>query len=216
INIAHRDLGTHNIVYSRVSDKVIFTQFFSSYFQEKGTITNYRDILKTNTVNLPEDVYDDKKDPFKMDVFLLGVVCYFIISKGNMLKNDSDGIPVWIEIEGVDPKINSWLEKALSFDSHKRYENALEMLEEFNKINEITSQNGFNYLVSELNKGNFLNNKNYKDLFMLSIMDDVDDKNNKETQNYCRYKINYKDRVCVVKWWNPLHMDEKNISDCRK
>ncbi|SSP30064.1 serine/threonine protein kinase [Acinetobacter pittii] len=216
INIAHRDLGTHNIVYSRVSDKVIFTQFFSSYFQEKGTITNYRDILKTNTVNLPEDVYDDKKDPFKMDVFLLGVVCYFIISKGNMLKNDSDGIPVWIEIEGVDAKINSWLEKALSFDSHKRYENALEMLEEFNKINEITSQNGFNYLVSELNKGNFLNNKNYKDLFMLSIMDVVDDKNNKETQNYCRYKINYKDRVCVVKWWNPLHMDEKNISDCRK
>ena len=88
ISISHRDLGVHNVFYSKESDKIIFSQFFSSYFKEKGTISDYRSMLKTNTLNLPEDVYDDSKDPFRMDVFLLGVICYFIISKGNSFMID--------------------------------------------------------------------------------------------------------------------------------
>lgn len=216
INISHRDLGIHNVFYSKVSDRIIFSQFFSAYFKEKGTIADYRELLKTNTINLPEDVYDDKKDPFKMDVFLLGVICYFILSKGNILKSDTDGIPVFIEDENINDEISKWLKKSLSFDSCERFENADIMLQEFNKVTNINIENGFNYLFSELQKGNFLNNKNFKELYKLSIVDVIEDENNKESPNYSRFKIDYLGKTCVVKWWNPMYVDENNLADCRR
>lgn len=216
IDISHRDLGIHNVYYSKVSDRIIFSQFFSAYFKEKGTISDYREILKTNTINLPEDVYDDKKDPFKMDVFLLGVICYFILSKGNILKTDTDGIPVFVEDENINEKISEWLKKSLSFDSNERFENADLMLQEFNKVTSINLESGFNYLYNELQKGNFLNNKSFKELYTLSIINSIEDENNKESANYSRFKIDYLGKTCVVKWWNPMYVDENNLADCRR
>lgn len=216
IDISHRDFGIHNVYYSKVSDRIIFSQFFSAYFKEKGTISDYRDILKTNTINLPEDVYDDKKDPFRMDVFLLGVICYFILSKGNILKTDTDGIPVFIEDENINEKVSEWLKKSLSFDSSERFENADLMLQEFNKVTSINLESGFNYLYNQLQKGNFLNNKSFKELYTLSIINSIEDENNKESANYSRFKIDYLGKTCVVKWWNPMYVDENNLADCRR
>ena len=77
-------------------------------------------------------------------------------------------------------------------------------------------ESGFNYLYNELQKGNFLNNKSFKELYTLSIINSIEDENNKESANYSRFKIDYLGKTCVVKWWNPMYVDENNLADCRR
>ena len=215
LNICHRDLTTDNIWYSKASDKIIFSQFSSSFFEERGTISDYRDKIKTQTISIPEEYYDDIKDPFRIDVFSLGVICYFILSKGYNLKTDGDNIPLYIELPDYNNEINLWIETSLNITPTERYANAYEMLNEFNKIAQPIREDSSKYIYNEIINSGIISEKSLMDIFLLSN-NKIEDANNCQENNYGRFKIEYKNKICVLKFWIGINIDEKKLSECRK
>lgn len=130
VNIAHRDLGQDCIWASPT--KVSFSGFMSATLPNSKTIRERLPILKSNRILLPEHELDDlHTDPYRQDVFLIGVAAHMIAYGENPILNS--GIPDWNEKEGFN-QYHPWFQKALSWDPSDRYANASEMLDAFNDV----------------------------------------------------------------------------------
>ncbi|EIM63198.1 AAA domain-containing protein [Desulfobacter postgatei] len=129
-NVAHRDLGQDCIWASPT--KISFSGFMSATLPNNRTIRQRLPILQSNRIILPEHELDGlKTDPFKQDVFLLGVAAH-LIAFGEKPDLD-DGVPEWKKKENFE-EYHQWFEKALSWEPSDRFSNAKEMLDAFNEI----------------------------------------------------------------------------------
>jgi serine/threonine protein kinase len=134
-NVAHRDLGQDCIWASPT--KISFSGFMSATLPNNQTIRQRLPILKSNRITLPEHKFGVETDPFKQDVFLLGVAAH-LIAFGKQ-PDIEDGVPDWKK-QGHFEEYHQWFEKALSWDPSDRFSNAKEMLDTINEIS--IDQNG--------------------------------------------------------------------------
>ena len=135
-NIAHRDLGQDCIWASPT--KVSFSGFMSATLPNSKTIRERLPILKSNRILLPEHEMDDlQTDPYRQDVFLLGVAAHLIAFRENPTLNS--GIPDWTEKNSFN-QYHTWFQKALSWDPSDRYANAREMLDAFDEVDQVNNE----------------------------------------------------------------------------
>lgn len=136
LGIGHRDIDPHNLWYAGEQKSIVVSGFGAAFFPERGTLSDFRKLLQSSNIELPEDALasgDEVADPFKLDVFMLAVVAYKICFDGKSLRK-SDGVPEWVlpEKDIFDGSLNKWFEKSLAWDPDDRFENADDMLSEFN------------------------------------------------------------------------------------
>ncbi|HFJ4328374.1 TPA: AAA domain-containing protein [Serratia liquefaciens] len=136
LNIAHRDVDPHNLWYANNHDSILASGFGAAFFPETGTVAEHRKLLQSSPVALPEDAMCEGEiiDAFRIDVFLLASVAYQICF--NQKLEQVDGVPEWTTPvnDPFDGLLNSWFEKALSWDAVDRFEGAPSMLAEFNSL----------------------------------------------------------------------------------
>ncbi|MDE1496923.1 NERD domain-containing protein [Xenorhabdus bovienii] len=136
LNIAHRDVDPHNLWYANNHGSILASGFGAAFFPETGTVAEHRKLLQSSPVALPEDAMCEGEiiDAFRIDVFLLASVAYQICF--NQKLERLDGVPEWTPPvnDPFDGLLNSWFEKALSWDAAERFEGAHSMLAEFNAL----------------------------------------------------------------------------------
>ena len=110
----------------------------TAFFPEVATVGGIRDLIRAGSVCIPEDVKGigegAPSDPFRRDVYLLGVIAYYLLYLTWPQKQGE--IAVWTEPEQdpYGPEIGKWLAKALELLAADRYANARVMLEALNAI----------------------------------------------------------------------------------
>lgn len=136
LNIAHRDVDPHNLWYANNHGSILASGFGAAFFPETGTVAEHRKLLQSSPVALPEDAMCEGEiiDAFRIDVFLLASVAYQICF--NQKLEQVDGVPEWTPPvnDPFDGLLNSWFEKALSWDALERFDGAHSMLGEFNSL----------------------------------------------------------------------------------
>jgi len=142
LGIAHRDIGLHNLWHASDNKSVVLSGLSASFFPERGTINELRELLQGSNIRLPEDemrMDGDIFDPFKQDVFMLAAVAYRVLFPESTLPLDAQKILHWQEpiSDAYSGTVSQWLQKALSWDPSARFANAAEQLA---ALNEITKQ----------------------------------------------------------------------------
>lgn len=136
LNIAHRDVDPHNLWYANNHGSILASGFGAAFFPETGTVAEHRKLLQSSPVALPEDAMYEGEiiDAFRIDVFLLASVAYQICF--NQKLEQVDGVPEWTPPvnDPFDRLLDTWFEKALSWDAAERFEGAHSMLAEFNAL----------------------------------------------------------------------------------
>lgn len=142
IQVAHRDISLERLWYDKISQCVLVSGFITSKFAEvegnKSVSDVYKDFLSTSI--LPFEVIDNLKDnidPYRIDVFQLGVICYEVLFGEKIyISNKDDDYIEWVEPENKesDEKINNWLKKSIELVPEDRYKSVSEMLLIFNEI----------------------------------------------------------------------------------
>jgi len=164
LGLGHRDIDPHNLWYANDQKSIIVSGFATAFFPENGTVSDFRKILQSSYLKLPEDVLlndGELRDPFRQDVFMLASVAYSLCFDGQAIPKE-DGIPEWAEPEDdeFEGKLFPWFEKALAWDPSLRFENANDLLSAFNVATKSTAkvfddaQDIFNSLMSS----NFVKN----------------------------------------------------------
>ncbi|EME8862487.1 AAA family ATPase, partial [Enterobacter mori] len=132
----HRDVDPHNLWYANNHGSILASGFGAAFFPETGTVAEHRKLLQSSPVALPEDAMCEGEiiDAFRIDVFLLASVAYQICF--NQKLEQVDGVPEWTPPvnDPFDGLLNSWFEKALSWDALERFDGAHSMLGEFNSL----------------------------------------------------------------------------------
>lgn len=132
LNVAHRDVGAHCLWVDRPA-KVIISGLPAAYYPAMATVAEFRDRVKVERSNLPEDVgLSQECSPYQRDVYMLGVLAHLILFGERPPK--ANGVFAWAkraddQYEGV---YDSVLAKALSIEPRERFANAREMLEATN------------------------------------------------------------------------------------
>lgn len=88
------------------------------------------------------------------------------------------------------------------------------MLNEFNKIAQPIREDSSKYIYNEIINSGIISEKSLMDIFLLSN-NKIEDANNCQENNYGRFKIEYKNKICVLGWIG-INIDEKKLSECRK
>ncbi|PBJ10758.1 AAA domain-containing protein [Pseudomonas sp. ACN5] len=134
--VAHRDVSDHSLWFERPS-KVSISGFLTAYFPEAGTVGPLRDNLRAGKALLPEDSEigrGEVSDPFRRDVYLLGVAAYHLLFL--RLPRLDDGIFLWepTEVSECDSNVSAWFEQALEMIPSERFANARAMLDALNSL----------------------------------------------------------------------------------
>ncbi|MBN7283994.1 MULTISPECIES: AAA domain-containing protein [Vibrio] len=136
LNIAHRDVDPHNLWYADNHQSILASGFGAAFFPETGTVSDYRKLLQSSSIALPEDEMCEGEiiDAFRIDVFLLASVAYQICF--NQKLDQTDSVPEWTPPvnDTFDGLLTKWFEKSLSWDASERFEGAHVMLTEFNAL----------------------------------------------------------------------------------
>lgn len=132
LNVAHRDIGAHCVWVERPA-KVIISGFSAAYYPSTQTVGTFRNKVKVERSNLPEDIGLSKEvTPYHRDVYALGVLSHLILF-GERPPKVSD-VFTW-ERRATDPydgRFDEILTRALSVQPQERYENARHMLDAIN------------------------------------------------------------------------------------
>ncbi len=129
--VAHRDVSDHSLWLERPS-KVSISGFLTAYFPEAETVGPLRDTLRAGKTVLPEDSEigaGEPSDPFRRDVYLLGVVLHHVLFL--RLPRQEDELFLWeppTDVECV-PELAAWFSRALNLIPTERFANARAMLE---------------------------------------------------------------------------------------
>lgn len=132
-NVAHRDLASHSVWFSP-NGSVLISGFTASYFPEQGTVGAQRELLQVSSFQTPEDAFNDpNSDPFRRDVFCLGRIAHQLLL-GERPDEDA-GVSLYSPAAKprLDEPLSTWLATALEWEPLKRYANARDLLEEFNR-----------------------------------------------------------------------------------
>jgi len=134
--VAHRDISDHSLWLERPS-KVSISGFLAAYFPEAGTVGPLRDSLRAGKAVLPEDSeigQGEVSDPFRRDVYLLGVAAHQVLFL--RLPRQMDNLYLWetsTDIE-CDPGVAAWFAKALELTPTERFAHARAMLDALNAL----------------------------------------------------------------------------------
>ena len=139
LNICHRDLSINKMWWDTSNKCVLFSAFSVAKFPEELThssVSNLRQLLTSNDIALPEDVYGDIhalsiEDSYKVDVFQIGVVIYNVLFKKLPSRNDEK---VFYSDLSEDHILYNFFKKCFDIETNERFNNATEILEEFNGI----------------------------------------------------------------------------------
>lgn len=138
IGVAHRDIGDHSVWLERSSSKVAISGLITAYYPEAVTVGGLREQLRAGKFALPEDTagvgQGTQSDPFRRDVYLLTVVCYYLLYLEWPPKDS--GLHVW-KFPSPEPfgsEIGNWLERGMELVPADRYCNAREMLNAVNSV----------------------------------------------------------------------------------
>lgn len=139
LNVAHRDVGAHCLWIERPA-KVVVSGFPAAYYPAMGTVGAFRDRVKVERTNLPEDLgRASDSTPFQRDVYMLGVLAHLLLFGERPPR--VEGVYTWEEraSDAFDGAFSPLLSKALSHDPTRRYAHARDMLEALNDAS--TSEN---------------------------------------------------------------------------
>ena len=134
LNVAHRDIGVHCIWVDRPA-KVIISGFPAAYYPVMETVGEFRDRIKVESTQLPEDVgLSAECTPYQRDVYMLGVLSHLIFFGERPPK--VKGVYSWaVRADNkFDRAYDSVLLRALRIDPRERYANARDMLEALNAV----------------------------------------------------------------------------------
>lgn len=134
--VAHRDVSDHSVWLERPS-KVSISGFLTAYFPEAGTVGPLRNALRAGRALLPEDSeigHDEVSDPFRRDVYLLGVAAHHVLFL--TLPRQQDGLILWEVPANVDcdTALAAWFSQALEWIPAERFANARTMLDALNAL----------------------------------------------------------------------------------
>lgn len=139
IGVAHRDIGDHS-VWLEAPTKVSISSFVMAYFPEALTVGELRETLRASNVTLPEDVKGlgdgVVSDPFRRDVYLLGVVSHYLLFLRWPTKDPQLGLYLWEQAPDsiFKGQLDSWICRSLELVPSDRFANAREMLDALNLI----------------------------------------------------------------------------------
>jgi len=201
LSVAHRDVGDHCLWIERPA-RVVVTGFPAAYYPSMKTVGTFREQIRVDRSNLPEDVGTaSESTPYRRDVFLLGVVCYLILY--GVRPPRVNNVHEWAsraddQFEGA---FDTVLLKALASNPLQRFENARAMLEAVNaatsseshQIIDLTRFEAFK-AVSKL--------RDYEETDVLRDDDDV---------LFFRSKTDWQD--LAVKCWNGVEPDPLRQDD---
>ncbi len=132
LNVAHRDIGAHCLWIERPA-KVVISGFPAAYYPAMGTVGAFRDRVKVERANLPEDLgRASDSTPFQRDVYMLGVLAHLLLFGERPPR--IEGVYTWEE-RPTDPfegAFSSVLSKALGHQPADRYGHCRDLLEAFN------------------------------------------------------------------------------------
>lgn len=137
LGIAHRDIDLHNLWHASDQRSILVSGFAASFFPERGTVSDLRELLQGSHIRLPEDVLrvdGDILDPFRQDVFMLGAAAYRVCFPTSTLPRGEQGIWQW-QKPTLDPyggRLDNWFQTALGWDPADRFPNATAMLASLN------------------------------------------------------------------------------------
>mgnify|MGYP000906933193 CR=1 FL=1 len=132
LSVAHRDVGDHCLWIERPA-RVVVTGFPAAYYPSMKTVGTFREQIRVDRSNLPEDVGTaSESTPYRRDIFLLGVICYLILYGARPPRVNN--VHEWAsraddQFEGA---FDAVLSKALASNPLQRFENARAMLEAVN------------------------------------------------------------------------------------
>jgi serine/threonine protein kinase len=132
LRVAHRDVGDHSIWFDRPA-KVVLSGFPAAYYPEMKTVGTFREKVKVEQSTLPEDSQETPAaTPYRRDIFMLGALVYLILFGEKPPK--VRGVYEWA-VRAEDPfdgSLNEFIKRALNKEPEERFENARDMLENFN------------------------------------------------------------------------------------
>ncbi|MCU4547384.1 NERD domain-containing protein [Acinetobacter pittii] len=139
LNICHRDISIYKMWWDKSNKCVLFSSFSVAKFPEELTntsVSNLRQLLTSNDIALPEDVYGDLhalsiEDSYKIDVFQIGVAVYKVLFKKFPPKNEEN---VFYSDLNSSDILYGFFKKCLDIETSERFTNATEILEFFNNI----------------------------------------------------------------------------------
>lgn len=162
LGVAHRDVADHSVWLERPA-RVSISGLVTAHFPQIGTVGGIRDVLRAGGVSLPEDAKGlgegTASDPFRRDVYLLGVVCFYLLHLKWPPKDA--GVHFWEETPGNEFGLETarWLKKSLELSPGDRFANAREMLNALTKITlGPASETGLDFRVFEPFKTELLPN----------------------------------------------------------
>lgn len=199
IEVAHRDISQHCLWLERPA-KITISGFITAYFREVKTIATLRDVIKAGLTKLPEDTLNDDSNPFRRDVFLLGVTSYFIVY--NKYPQQDDELYIWqaVDSDSFEGKLNHWFETCLNWTAQERFKNAREMLDAFNQV----KFNGNQDIELSYFETVRIDKPHYK---LYKVEEDI-----KETSQYDIYLSNKDEKTVIVKIWHSLTPQKNNES----
>lgn len=199
IEVAHRDISQHCLWLERPA-KITISGFITAYFREVKTITTLRDVIKAGLTKLPEDTLNDDSNPFRRDVFLLGVISYFI-AYNQYPKQDAE-LYIWQAVDNdiFEGKFDDWFAVCLNWVAQERFKNAREMLDSFNEVKFSDNQ----YIELSYFETVRVDKPHYK---LYKVEEDI-----KETSQYDIYISNKDEQAVIVKIWHGLTPQKNNES----
>lgn len=142
IQVAHRDISLERLWYDKISQCVLISGFITAKFAEiegnRSISDVYKDFLSTSIIpfEVKDNLHDDI-DPYKIDVFQLGVLCYEVLFGEKLyIGNKDDNYIEWVNPNNKenDERVNNWLKKSIELIPDDRYKNVSEMLLIFNDM----------------------------------------------------------------------------------
>lgn len=134
--VAHRDVSDHSLWLERPS-KVSISGFLTAYFPEAGTVGPLRNSLRASKAVLPEDSeigQGEASDPFRRDVYLLGVAVHHVLFL--RLPPQEEGLFLWETPKDIecDQEVGAWFAQSLELAPAERFANARAMLNALNAL----------------------------------------------------------------------------------
>lgn len=215
IQVAHRDISLERLWYDNISQSVLISGFITAKFAEiegnKSIADVYKDFLSTPIVPFEvKDNLNDDIDPYKIDVFQLGILCYEVLFGKKLYVNNSDDYYIeWVDPnnDDGDKKINDWLKKSIELIPDDRYKNVSEMLINFNNILNGSKKNDEEEnVVGQLDV--------FKNETLIPMIEWVASPNSQKQKNGSfEYKSFIKEKDCFVNIYTGLNfIKEKTIS----
>jgi serine/threonine protein kinase len=144
VSIAHRDVAEHSLWLERPA-KVVITGFPAAYYPSMQTVGAFREQVKVERANLPEDSgLANEGTPYTRDVYLLGVQVHLLLfgERPPKVRDVYEWAPRAEQSYGGT--FDTVLARALEREPVQRFANAREMLEAVNAATSSASQQAIN------------------------------------------------------------------------